>query len=225
MSLRLISAAAAAQTRRSIPPGPPPIQYARFADGNAGTVITGDGRILTMTGGGGIASCLTDAAVTGNVYVELLCTTVGGEYAGACGYGGTVRPLPDGQELGNWWTEPGFDFTFSRWTMWWSSSAGLPEAASGSDSNSGTLPGVYRAKLAIRASSRKFWLQRDSDGWIGDGDPVADTDPTFTLGGSSPIYLGASLDPNSSGNQVELLTPDAYEDAAPAGFTPGIIIP
>lgn len=206
-------------------PPVPVIQYARFADGNAGTVITGDGRILTFTGGGGIASCLTDAAVTGNVYVELLCTTVDGGYTGVCGYGGTVRPLPDGQELGAWWMEPGFDFTFSQWTMWWSANYGMAEAASGSEGVSGTIPATYRAKLAIRESSRRFWLQRNSGGWVGGGDPAADTSPTFVMGGSAGIYIGASLDPNTSGNQVELLTPDDYEDAPPTGFTAGIIVP
>lgn len=209
--------------------GPPPVpafEYARFAEGNAGTVITGDGRILTFTGGGGIASCLMDAPVSGNTYIELLCTTNDGAYAGACGYGGTVRPLPDGQVLGAWWTEPGFDFTFSQWTMWWSVNYGMgANEANGSDSNTGVVPSTYRARMAVRAGTRRFWIQKDAAGWVGGGNPETDTTPSFILNGTADIYLGASLDPNTSGNQVELLTPDNYLYAPPAGFTAGIIVP
>lgn len=74
-------------------------------------------------------------------------------------------------------------------------------------------------QVAARTLARRFWLRRAGGSWVGGGDPVTDTSPTFILSGSGLIYPMASITAGSAA------TITIHKDAAtttglvPAGFT------
>ena len=81
-------------------------------------------------------------------------------------------------------------------------------------------------EIAVRTSSRRVWIRRTGSAWIGGGDPVANTTPTYTLGGTGVIHVAGSLDARTGGTANALIrlptNPVNVTGVAPAGFTVGV---
>lgn len=77
------------------------------------------------------------------------------------------------------------------------------------------------AQAAVRVDARRVWLRRHGGGWVGGGNPVANTSPTFILPGVGRIFAVASIDAAvPSATRMTLgHNAAATTGAVPAGFT------
>lgn len=69
-------------------------------------------------------------------------------------------------------------------------------------------------RVAIDPTTRQVWATFNDEPF--DGNPALGTGETFTLNGSSPILLGATV---GSGDTVKLMSPEDHVQPPPAGFT------
>ena len=100
--------------------------------------------------------------------------------------------------------------------------------ASGFRGSGGTLGSVDSVQVAVRTASRRVWIRRNGGAWQGGGDPVADTTPTATIGGTGALFPAASLTrAGATPSRYVQLHPDAASTtgAVPVGFTAANWVP
>jgi hypothetical protein len=56
--------------------------------------------------------------------------------------------------------------------------------------SSGTFPtsGVLSVEIAVKVATRRVWIRRNGESWVGGGDPEANSTPTLTLSGTGAIH-------------------------------------
>lgn len=175
--------------------------------------------------------CSTADPIEGKVYIEVLLTFNAPSTNAAVFhfYGGTRSPseYPTDASVGWWWNEPGVAIGITGvWTAILYANSNLPGEVGNSAIYSfpnNPMPVTRRFIFCVDSATRAIWF-RTTDGpagWVGGGDPVAGTNPTVVLAGSSPIFAGATS--SYSTNIVEMVNPDLYIGPIPAGYTRGIL--
>jgi len=85
----------------------------------------------------------------------------------------------------------------------------------------GNAGGTGDAQIAVRVATRRVWVRRNGGGWVGGGNPAADTSPTAILPGSGRLYAAASMDaavPTATRMTLGHIAA-ATSGAVPTGFT------
>lgn len=174
-----------------------------------GGAIVNSGRDLVSTTSVGYRSTRSTIPLSGNVYFSLYANrgTANNWGLGVVDSGTDLVPSSSWVGFGGsagWWEE-------GRIYM-----GGSPIHTPGS------TPIV---EVAARVATRRFWMRNSGGAWIGGGDPVSDTSPTFVLPGAGAIYAAASLHVTGGfGGALARICahPDDVTGTTPSGFVRGI---
>lgn len=175
----------------------------------AGGAIVNSGRDLVSTTSGAYRSTRSTIPLSGNVYFSLY-----GELGASYNYG--LGVVDSGEDLvpSSMWVG------FGNSAGWWHEGRIY---MGGADIR--TPGAVSDMQIAARISTRRFWVRSAGGAWVGGGDPVTNTSPTFTLPGTGEIFAAATLDVTFgfSGALARICAhPDDVTGITPAGFVRGI---
>jgi hypothetical protein len=111
----------------------------------------------------------------------------------------------------------------------WMNGGDVYRAASVIGTIAGASPAAVEIAVRISGGDLRVWFRRNGGGWLGGGDPAADTSPTTTISSASGnVYLAASVTRSgaSSGNYVEMhATAGTTTGTVPSGFTAALFLP
>lgn len=166
--------------------------------------------------------------VRGKRYVEMRANSAVTNTAAVSNiYGGSEAAYPNAYSLGQWWNEPGAAAgPTSIWSAILYSHYGDAYPNPIANGSAWTLEGISShpfqviLRWAVDEATRAVWVQLNDLGWYGGGDPAAGTTPSFTMGGTSDIHIGATSNNNS--NWVEVIQVPNLVYTPPAGFTAGV---
>jgi hypothetical protein len=194
---------------------------------SAGTILTDSNirlqRVFPAVGGVS-GSSRSARALTGNAYVSAGVTSQfnsGAIVAVGVGDGSLVASENTSIDLDYIGKGPfGVSVYLPNGSVWWASNSrgfitGGPALGSTFSSN---------VEIAVRTASRRVWVRYSGSDWFGGGDPAADTSPSYTLPGTQPIFLFASIN-RTNVTALNQRFADIHPTAAqttgvvPAGFT------
>lgn len=178
------------------------------------TLANTNTRLLKGAGAGTYASTRTKDPLAGNVYFSVAIRT---DAAGAVAGAGVVDETVDLTNPAVW---AGSSLSAALWGP-----NGIGYVAGTSVLTQAFTSNPQTLEIAVRVSSRRVWVRRPGQPWIQGGDPVADTTPTFIVGGTSDLYVGASLSTGgaTANRYVDLFADPAFVTGVPpVGFTVGL---
>lgn len=164
---------------------------------------------------GGIALSAS-GKTTGKFYVECLLSQRGPADGFAFGLHRETASLTTylGGNANGWgsWVSSANRRTFTNATMSNDASVGAPSVN-------------IRARMAVDIGAGQLWLSHfGNTSWLGGGDPVAGTSPTYTFTpGGDMFYIALCpyhgvVTPTTSRNRLRLVLPADWASAAPSGF-------
>lgn len=77
-------------------------------------------------------------------------------------------------------------------------------------------------EIAVDVPNRKVWVRKNGGSWVGGGDPVAGTLPTYTMPGTDALFLAGCVyvyNSTSAGRSARIHTAADLSGSAPSGFT------